>query len=278
MLVLKTVINLRRELSAVLLLCIVNTAAAQSPAAASELIDRPVNEPALSVNEPMYFVIGGREETTARFQLSFKYRLFDEEEGLAARFDFLKDIHFGYTQLALWNVEENSAPFDGSSYRPSFFKDIYTHKDRWWPNFIRTGYEHESNGQAGLESRGVDAIYIWPAWVKQTGERQFVIAPKFISYYSESRNNPDIAEYRSNMDLWLRYGKEDGWLTSVLMRQGKNQHAMIQVDLSYPIRKNFYARTGGYVYIQYFHGYGQTLNTYNQHTPEQFRIGYAIVR
>ena len=38
-------------------------------------------EPPLSENEPMYIVVGARDYWSARFQLSFKYRLFDYDTG-----------------------------------------------------------------------------------------------------------------------------------------------------------------------------------------------------
>jgi hypothetical protein len=37
----------------------------------------PSSEPALTANEPIYLAVGGRGGATARFQLSFKYRIFD---------------------------------------------------------------------------------------------------------------------------------------------------------------------------------------------------------
>ncbi|RPI45681.1 MAG: hypothetical protein EHM59_09525, partial [Betaproteobacteria bacterium] len=42
-----------------------------------------VPEPVLSPYEPIYFLVGTRGPNTARFQLSFKYRLFDERGALA---------------------------------------------------------------------------------------------------------------------------------------------------------------------------------------------------
>jgi hypothetical protein len=61
----------------------------------------PVNEPALSVNEPMYFVIGGSGGATARFQFSFKYRLFDPDSLPVSWLPPLAGLHFGYTQTSI---------------------------------------------------------------------------------------------------------------------------------------------------------------------------------
>lgn len=63
------------------------------------VVDLSKRETALSSHEPMYFVAGSRGNTTARFQLSFKYRLFDPD-GWAADFPWvglLTGLHFGYT-------------------------------------------------------------------------------------------------------------------------------------------------------------------------------------
>jgi len=44
--------------------------------------DEAAAEPPLSEEEPVYFVLGVHEGTNARFQLSFKYRLFDPTTGI----------------------------------------------------------------------------------------------------------------------------------------------------------------------------------------------------
>ena len=47
---------------------------------------------------------------------------------------------------------------------------------------------------------------------------------------------------------------------------------------SYPIRKLFLARAGGYFYLQAFHGYGESLLRYNKNQDLAVRAGFAIVR
>ena len=143
---------------------------------------------------------------------------------------------------------------------------------------IRTGYEHESNGQANTTSRSIDIFYFWPAWSGQWLKRSWVFAPKLYVYLSKDANNENIDEYRGNVDLMLRYGSEDSWLASATLRRGENSRSMVQLDLSYPIRKKIFARTGGFVYLQTFYGYGESLLTYDQKQDTQVRLGFAIVR
>ena len=68
-------------------------------------------EPPLSENEPIYFSVGTRGDTTARFQLSFKYRLFDRQLGWGRDWPWLAGLHFAYTQTSIWNLSESSKPF-----------------------------------------------------------------------------------------------------------------------------------------------------------------------
>lgn len=235
-------------------------------------------EAALSVNEPMYLVLGGSGDIKGRFQFSFKYRIFDEDSSIVRNTGWLGGVHFAYTQTSLWNLSADSLPFEDSSYRPSLFWDFYTRQKGWSPTFIRTGYEHESNGQAGDTSRSIDTFIFWPFWGGQWHGRDWLIAPKYYAYLAKGEFNEDIAEYRGYTDLWLRYGNEDDWLVSSILRHGDGGRHMIQLDLSYPTRKKILSRTGGYVYVQLFQGYGESLITYNEKQDTQIRVGFAIVR
>ena len=78
-------------------------------------------EPPLSENDPMYFVVGTRGGNSARFQLSFKYRLFDTDVGFGTDRPWLSGLYFGYTQNSLWDLEGESKAFRDTSYQPSFF-------------------------------------------------------------------------------------------------------------------------------------------------------------
>lgn len=235
-------------------------------------------EAALSVNEPMYFVLGGNDDVKGRFQFSFKYRIFDEDSSIVRNQDWLGGIHFAYTQTSLWDLGSDSMPFEDSSYRPSFFWDYYTQQKGVWPAFIRTGYEHESNGRADEASRSIDTFFFWPFWNGRWLGREWLIAPKFYAYLSKGEFNEDIADYRGHVDLWFRYGQDQNWLLSTILRHGTGGRNMLEMDVSFPIRKKIFSRTGGYIYMQLFHGYGESLLTYDEKQDVQLRIGFAIVR
>jgi len=233
----------------------------------------------LSINEPIYVVFGGHHEVKARFQFSFKYRLLDEESKLANMFPLIKNFYLAYTQTSLWELDSDSYPFEDSSYRPGWFIDHYVNRDSpFFPSLVRAGYEHESNGQGGLASRTMGTFFVWPFWETQLAGREFIFAPKIFGYTSKDDENPDIADYRSNLDLLIRYGGEQHWSASMTYRFSKENYSGTFLEFSQPIRKSEDGHTGGYMYIQLFEGYGESLLVYNEQRDVQLRLGFAIVR
>lgn len=234
---------------------------------------------ALGAHEPLYFAVGGDgEDATAKFQFSFSYRILDYDSDFVRRMPWLGKLYFAYTQTSVWDLGETSRPFRDSSYRPSLFLQYETPNDGDRPDLWRGGYEHESNGQGENVSRSVDALFLQPGWYFSVDDRLLLIAPKFRYAIEKSPLNRDINDYRGYVDLHVRYGREESWITTLTARYGKAGQGSLQIEASYPLRKPIFARTGGYFYVQVFHGYGETLLNYNQHSGTQFRIGLAIVR
>lgn len=236
----------------------------------------PLNEPALSANEPMYFVIGS--QSTARFQLSFKYRLFDPDSLPVAWFAPLAGLHFGYTQTSLWDLGANSAPFRDTSYRPSFFWQGASLGKGMMPDLLRGGYEHESNGKDGTNSRSIDTLFVQLVWSSEfTDGRTLAFAPKFYGYLDKD-DNPDIQRYRGYANWNIRYGREDDWMLATQLRTGTSGKGSAQLDLSWPLRRPLFARTGGFLHFQLFKGHGESLLDYNLDRGTQVRIGFSMVR
>lgn len=241
-----------------------------------------IAQPALQTYEPMYFVVGRREDvTTARFQLSFKYRLFDEKSWIGTLVPAASQLYFGYTQTSLWDLSEPSAPFRDTAYRPSIFyldPQVWASADGATSLGIAAGLEHESNGRDDLDSRSINIAYVRPTWRQFLNEDWYVsVSPKIFTYLARD-NNEDIAQYRGYVDLNLRIGRVDGWLFSADLRKGTSHFGSVQLDASYPIRPSFFANAGGFLHFQYFNGYGESLLDYDVKGPAQYRIGFSIVR
>jgi outer membrane phospholipase A len=253
-------------------------------------VDRPAGkrppdtepQPALQTYEPMYIVAGRREGlSTAKFQLSLKYRLFDERGPIGAFAPPLAKVYLGYTQTSIWNLTGDSKPFTDTSYKPNLFyfdPATWTSPDGRQSLGLETGLQHESNGRGGDESRSLNIAYAKPIWRQFLDDRHYVLMAPKIWAYLDKEENSDIQTYRGYFNLNLQVGRVDGLKLSAYYSKGTSTMGAVQLDLSYPIRQPFFADAGGYLYFQYFNGYGESLLDYNVKGPTQYRFGLAIVR
>lgn len=266
-------------LSGLLLLSLPSLLLAEKPKCAESIVGcfQTSEQSALSVYEPMYLIAGGEygEDLKGRFQFSFKYKLFDDQSSLIKSAPWLDSFHLAYTQTSLWNWSKESLPFEDTSYKPSFYfaldaSPVY--------DLLAFGYAHESNGQAEEISRSMDAMFIQPVWSFPLANSSLILYPRFLYYFRKGEFNEDLADYRGYVDLKLRYGNQDSWGINTLYRQGKAGQYTLQVDLTYPIRTPISIRTGGFLYLQYFQGYGESMLSYDQQVGPILRVGLGIVR
>jgi hypothetical protein len=228
-----------------------NAISSASAPAAEDLF----NASRLSFNEPMYFSVGNSGgNRNAKFQLSFKYRLFLPQDPRSR--GFLDNLYLGYTQFSLWDLSAPSAPFRDTNYRPSvyyFLPDLGIQNSVISRMSIATGLEHESNGRDGTESRGVNTYFVQPTVnFGNLNDYHLSIAPKVYAYLGPLRDNPDIADYRGHVDLKLAFGKPDGVEFSTMLRKGsRSNYGSVDSQLSYPMSK-LIPGTAGYLVASYF--------------------------
>jgi outer membrane phospholipase A len=233
-----------------------------------------------SAYEPMYFADGSNGENLAKFQLSFKFRLVTPDDPRSR--GFADNMYFAYTQTSLWDLGEYSAPFRDTSYMPALFYYLEDTgwKSKWWSKMgLMAGYEHESNGRDGPESRGVDIIFVKPIWdFGDLNGNHLTVAPKVYYYAHIAGENHDIADYRGYVDLKLTYGSTDGWQLATTLRKGtEGGKGSVDTQFTYPLAKLISSRWGGFLWLGFFTGYGEDILDYNQHRWIA-RIGYAITR
>lgn len=259
-----------------------SAAVAAAPAATSSDAIAPTADAEfarISSNEPMYIGFGKNGDANARFQLSFKFHILKPDNPSSK--SFLDNLYFGYTQLSIWDLEAESAPFRDSNYRPSFFYYVPDTGVRagWFSSLgIAAGIEHESNGKAGDDSRSINTVFVKPILTfGNPSEYHWTIAPKLYAYL-EKKDNPDIQDYRGYMDLLVLWGKPNGWQIGATLRKGmKRNYGSVDVQVTYPLGK-LIPGTGGYIWLGYFTGYGEDMLDYNRHSPSQVRIGYSVFR
>ncbi len=245
----------------------------------AKLVDKPPPL-AVSVYEPVYFIVGGDGGLNAKFQLSFRYRLFDDQGRLARRLPWIDDLYLSYSQTSLWDLNELSKPFRDSSYRPRLFYANYD-LGRLFDGRVRLGIEagagHESNGKDGEDSRSFNMLYVRPTL--RIGDPEgftAFAAPLFHNYIGEEQN-PDIADYRGNVDWLFGVGSKGGWNFWTVLRKGdRSNYGSAELNLSYPLSKLSGGDLTGWLLLQYFGGYGESLLDYNRKLDAQLRLGIAV--
>ena len=207
------------------------------------------------------------------FQLSFKYPLWYSETLAAHRFS----AFIGYTQKAYWQAfnSDNSRPFRENIHEPELL--VYYFPD--WNLFsgyvvpvITLGVNHQSNGRSEPLSRSWNRVYL--DFVVARGNFAISIKPWYRLPESETDDdNPDILDYTGRAEVTLAYGNGD-FNTSLMLRNnfrsGDSNRGGGQLDLSIP----FFANKKLNIYMQLFHGYGETLIDYNHSST---RIGVGVL-
>jgi outer membrane phospholipase A len=237
------------------------------------------DEGRLSFYEPMFFIAGtGSTDANAQLQLSFKLRLYEPADKNSRR--FLDNLYFAYTQASFWDLTSDSKPFLDTSYMPSFFYYVPNTDWRVGGNAVglAAGYEHESNGRDGADSRSIDILFVRPYFsFGDTRDFHWTFSPKIYAYIEKSEN-PDIQKYRGYGDFRFTYGKDDDWQAAWILRKGTQSTAFSSdLQFTYPLNR-LSAGLSGYLMAQYFTGYGEKLLDYNQREPWSVRVGYAISR
>lgn len=237
----------------------------------------------LTPDEPLYFVMGWRELINAKFQFSFKFAFMNPQGVLTRKAPFFSHVYFGYTQTSLWDIEEESKPFYDTSYKPSLFyrhKNVHRSESGDFRIWGQTGIQHESNGQGGEESRSLNILYVEPVFEFSHiwGRGHLTVSPRLWAYLGTPDENPDIAEYRGYGHLRMAYTGRSDWQVATTIQVGTSGKGSMQLDGTWPMDKILGRNFDGYLYAQYFNGWGESLRSYNERLPWQLRLGIAVVR
>jgi hypothetical protein len=237
-------------------------------------------------HEPVYFSLGLHDRLNSRFQLSLKLRpLGPTDERVYAAGSFVGNLYGSFTQTSLWDLESESKPFFDSSYKPAVMYQRYDigHTFLGAQVGYAVGFEHESNGQGGIFSRSMNLLVFRPSlrWALPEGWSA-AFSPK-LYYYVEKSENDDLPKYRGYGDYLFSVEHPDSWKLSATVRLGSSGKGSLLLDGSYPLKTLVGEKTptgwaNGFVHLQYFNGYNESLRTYNRRTPWQLRLGYMLIR
>lgn len=244
----------------------------------------------IRAHEPVY-IAGGDEDPTTKFQLSFKYQVFDPNGPLAQKAPGLDGLFFAYSQTSLWDLGSASSPFFDSSYRPEVLVS-YDDLDRylldsdgnralpdWMRLGLQAGYRHESNGRSGEDSRSFNILYVRPIVTLSREDGWFLtIAPRLFTYVFDVDDNPDIEDYRGHAEVRVVVGRGGGFQLAATARLGDHfDKSGYQFDASFPLRQLSVGNVDFYFFTTYYTGYGESLLNYNK-DGSSLRFGIALVR
>lgn len=238
--------------------------------------------------EPVYFVIGDDDTVglNGKFQISFDFQLFRKPRTLLGKPIPIDNLHLSYSQTSLWDFSENSGPFRDSSYRPRLFY----RPDREWRlvggwllNQLDIGVGHESNGRDGPASRSIGIAYLRPTFTfgeaRESGSQWF-IRPTLYAYL-EDFENPSIHNYRGYVDLDIGYNwyvASEPWRAWMTLRKGdRSDFGSLEANLAIALASLPGHRLNGWLLLQYFNGYGESLLAYDVKAASQLRAGIAVM-
>lgn len=246
-----------------------------------------------------YFIIDGKGQD-AKFQISIKYRIFDEL--LPEKADQFIDralrnqqqqdrtkLFLTFTKKSLWDIGEASAPFKDSNFRTGLMLARAVDAAD-----IHVGWEHESNGKDKDASRSVNRAYLrYRQPIPFIDNKKFKAGVTAWHITRESGNNRDIKDFVGNVEPFLEYQSSEGdrgknCVLRLTGKKGSNSDRFgIQVDAEIPwaqidgvlkINKRL-----GYLdrqlcpsfYLQFHDGYAEDLLDYNERSTE-FRAGILL--
>jgi outer membrane phospholipase A len=264
------------------------------PDARIDLVYVPGFRVILSGHRDNYFVSGlTGEQHLIKFQYSVKFDLWPNASRHSA--------YFGFTQKSLWRLWDFSAssPFQESNYAPEVFYGYYMKLGDLIPQpgtttgfleFVRVGFEHESNGEDGTQSRSWNRPYAtFRAGAYLGSDHYLAFSPRGWWPVLGDGDNETIEQFLGYGSLGIEYGYDPaikrwygggnisvtGWKGWNFDWDKRGVEVAAQWRPAYEGRFVEWWKFTPYIYAQLFHGYGETLLQYNQKTTA-FRIGISF--
>jgi phospholipase A1/A2 len=261
-------------------------------------VDKECNKTSpISTYKINYFSLNSfpnNKNAQVKFQFSAKYKFFNRDIFIFKR---PLSLYLAYSQKSLWNVGQESMPFEESNYNPEAFFDYQADISQGFValrHIILSPYEHESNGLAGPMSRGWNRLYaavrlgFFPIEEKcdfdSTPKDRIELFLKAWHAYGYSDETAYLQTINSNKTFlgYEGYGEVsllfrdiivhgDDWGNSfeITSRIGGKENIELQYVQKMPTL-NFSP------YVQYWHGYDETLLRFDRFVDRTF-VGVSFV-
>jgi len=227
--------------------------------------------PSFGIYKNNYIITGttiGHEpseyNSDAKFQISVSQRLTNSV------LPFRTYLMLTYTQLAFWNIYQESFPFGDINFNPTVgFGRALAYKNRFLGTLMFQ-FEHESNGKDGEDSRSWNKLS-FGAMFKLN--RFWTVQTKAWIPFVDGENNKDIVRYKGWGHMAVDYGNNNKYNAGLLLtkRGGGFFDNNITLNFSYRLFK----RENQYLFLEYYNGYGENMLEYKRYR-HMVRIGFVI--
>ncbi len=219
---------------------------------------------------------GPLQPTEVSFQLSFKMPLMRPvQDGRWA-------AYFAYTGQYWWQAynTERSSPFREYNHAPELFVTwpLAQAIGPWTLRTASLGFEHHSNGRAGITSRSWNRVFA-DLQLDHPGGWWFAVRPwvrvpernKDAADTADGDDNPQISRYYGNGEL--RFGRiGDDWSWNAMLRRSLREGGKGAAELNFAVPTGFNPRVRWY--LRLFDGYGESLIDYDRRIR---RIGFGLL-
>lgn len=221
----------------------------------------------LSGHRPIYLIYG---DPSSKFQFSFKFRLAKETP-----------FYFGYTQVMLWDLRQDSQPLRDVNYNPEFFYRLGIGKG--FLDSVDIGpYDHKSNGRGSLDSRGYNRVFVQLNWLGIIGNISLKATTRFSYMYVFEPTNVDLMEYQGPLDQQFSVteflpgllDKGEFYLRAFAGGRYGQYWGLGGQEVGVSFRLGNLGFNHSF-YVQYYRGYSELLLNYSQF-DSNVRFGFRL--
>ena len=196
------------------------------------------------------------EPQQAKFQVSFATNLVELP-------NLWTHVWLGYTQKSFWDIFDESSPFAEHDFNPELF--FSWSPDVWKLDSWQGGWEHESNGVGGDESRSWDRAYVAGTFKVSWLGFEITGFPKVWYVLDTGGENLDIGETDITGVVWDDFGASiRAWVSykDMLILDGEfwSHEGTVQVRFQDDAWANYYG------FVQAYRGKGDSLIDYDEYT------------
>jgi len=228
----------------------------------------------MSMYQDNYFIAGNQTDQV-KLKLSAKFAAFYPAE---------TGIFLGYTQLSLWKCYQKSDTFY-TNYMPEVFYRLDSKNNLWdldlkAIDFIQfSPIQHASTGVEGINHRSINIYY--GQIQMSTGDLVNIgFNVKGFGYYTISKKNADINDYRRNYeaDVFFKIKSGSNWYVDKYELHAKctgdpRDKGYYQIEAQGQVITDKFQPK---IFVQYQKGYSDSLVFYNKKSEKEIRAGFIF--